>query len=111
MLGVSKVLPKESVLSHQGVVMHPKTIEGAFDVCGHVRQGRLCIIDVTDVEENDAQRIADFLHGVSDGVGGTISRVNADIFIVAPPSQSVYFYGDDKSAFYGGFTRKAASGA
>jgi len=75
--------PMESVISH------PNTIEEAYEICNHVRHGRMCIVDLTGLDPSNAQRIADYIGGVSHSLDGDIKRVNNGIFTVSPKNHRV----------------------
>jgi len=63
---------------------YPKDINDAATVCDHLREGIVCLVDLSGMDRTLAQRIADFLGGGVYMSGGTIERLNADIFVVAP---------------------------
>ena len=66
------------------ILRHPVSVNDAAKVCDFVRDEKLCVIDLTGVDRNMAQRIADFLGGACYAINGTIQRISKDIFIVVP---------------------------
>jgi len=71
------------------LIIHPKNMEDAVAIGSHVRSGRMCIVDLTGVPTQEAQRIADYLCGNSDALDGSITRVNGTILAVSPPNHRV----------------------
>ena len=70
--------------STYAIISHPKVVEDAVALADHVCGGMLCIVDLTGLEEIEAQRIADYLGGVCQALDGTTTRVNNGIFTVSP---------------------------
>jgi len=65
-------------------ITHPQNVGEAADICDCICDGKACIVDLTGIERNMAQRIADFLGGSVYAVHGTIQRINNHIFIIVP---------------------------
>ena len=66
------------------ILRHPASVNDAAKVCDFIREEKLCVIDLTGIDRNMAQRIADFLGGACYAINGTIQRISKDIFIVVP---------------------------
>jgi len=82
----SKVLEmygKEGIKS-EIMLRHPMDVSDAAKVCDHIRDEKVCVIDLTGVDRGMAQRIADFLGGACYAINGTIQRISKDIFIIVP---------------------------
>ncbi|MCL2576547.1 MAG: cell division protein SepF [Defluviitaleaceae bacterium] len=92
------------------VIQHPKNMEDAVEIGNHVRSGRMNIVDLTGVPTAEAQRIADYLCGISDALDGAITRVNNTIITVSPPTHRVMQDYRDDSSFDSGFLKKASNG-
>jgi len=71
------------------VISHPKSIGDAVELCAHVRNGRMVIVDIAVLDKTEAQRVADYLSGVAQSLDGTIERVNNGIFAIAPRNHRV----------------------
>jgi cell division inhibitor SepF len=93
----------------ESYIMHPKTMEDAVEIGSHVRSGRMCIVNLTGVQNPEAQRIADYLCGISDALDGSIQRVNNTIITVSPPNHRVMQDYREESPFDAGFFSKASS--
>ena len=66
------------------ILRHPANVNDAAKICDYIRDEKLCVIDLTGIDRNMAQRIADFLGGACYAINGTIQRISKDIFIVVP---------------------------
>jgi len=86
------------------VVSHPVDMDDVVTIGHNVIAGRMCIVDMTNVGE-EAQRVADYLCGMCDGIGGSISRVSVSgtVIAVAPANFSGINYTDVN------FAKKATS--
>jgi cell division inhibitor SepF len=93
----------------ESVIKHPKTMDDAVEIGSHVRSGRMCIVELTGVADKEAQRIADYLCGLCDGIDGSITRVNGSVITVAPPSHRVMPDYSDESLFEAGFLKKTSA--
>ena len=94
---------------NESIIMRPKVIEDAVEICQHIRAGRMCIVDLTALNNPHAQRIADYLGGVCHALDGVTTRVNEGIFTVAPQTHRVMSDYRDEGSLDSGFFSKASS--
>ena len=73
----------------ESVIAHPTSINDAVEICSHVRSGRMVIVDLTSLDQVNAQRIADYLSGVCQSIDGDTKRVNNGIFTISPRNHRV----------------------
>ena len=73
--------PKDSVTV---MILRPKVMQDATLVCDHLTDNRVCIIDMKEAEHLIAQRIADYLGGVSYALRGHVERIDTHTFVMAP---------------------------
>jgi len=71
------------------VIVCPTKIEEAAHVCDYLRENKLCIINMHDVDHHTAQRIADYLGGVSYALNGQVERVDSHIFVMGPEGSKI----------------------
>ena len=62
----------------------PKQVDDAIEIQAAIKQGNTCLIDLANVENSKAQRIADFLGGVVHAVRGTTKRLSETVFMIIP---------------------------
>lgn len=65
-------------------IVRPKEIQDATLVCDYLQDAMICIIDMQGADHATAQRIADYLGGVSYALRGSVERIDSYIFIMAP---------------------------
>lgn len=70
-------------------IARPKEIQDATLICEYLQEGTICIVIMQDVEPPLAQRIADYLGGVSYALKGQVERVDSYIFVIAPEGAKI----------------------
>jgi len=80
------------------IVTQPESIEDAEEICNHLRNKRVVVVNLEALDKAEAQRIIDFLSGAVHALDGSIQRVSMTswIFVVAPCNVDVM--GDFKEA-------------
>ncbi len=69
--------------------LHPRTYNEARNIGEHFRDGTPVIMNLSEMDDNDAKRLVDFAAGLVFAVHGTIERVTAKVFLLSPPDVSV----------------------
>jgi|GEM_PF-5982576 len=65
------------------ILTYPKNINNACEIGRYIRNGGMCVVNLSDVPPFEAQRIADYLCGNCDAFDGTITRINKTTFTVS----------------------------
>lgn len=73
----------------QVALTSPKNVSNSNIVTDYIKDGKICAVNLTGVEREQAQRIVDVIAGGIYALNGTINRVSKDIFIVAPEGVQV----------------------
>ena len=107
----SEATKNQSPVSNvESIILRPKLVDDAVEICNHMRAGRMCIVDLTGLNNANAQRIADYLGGVCHALDGVTTRVNEGIFTVAPHSHRVMSdYREEVPLDRGSFFSRAAN--
>ena len=71
------------------VTVHPTKYSDARQVAENYREGSTVIMDVTNMPQSEARRIIDFCSGLTIGLHGTIQRITATVFLLAPANTNV----------------------
>lgn len=71
------------------VVVHPESFEDTQDICDHLKNKKPVVVNVEDIETEQARRIIDFLSGSIYALDGNIQKVSSNIFIVAPSNVNI----------------------
>lgn len=80
----TKVVNIHNNFQMQVVISYPETIDEASTVCEYIKAGKTVVVNLENVKHETAQRIVDFLGGVSYALDGDIQYVSNKIFVLAP---------------------------
>ena len=69
--------------------LHPRTYNEARTVGEHYRDGTPVIMNLSEMDDNDAKRLVDFAAGLVFATRGTIERVTNKVFLLSPPNVTV----------------------
>jgi cell division inhibitor SepF len=69
--------------------LHPRTYNEARTVGENYRDGTPVIMNLTEMDDNDAKRLVDFAAGLIFATRGSIERVTSKVFLLSPPNVSV----------------------
>jgi len=69
--------------------LHPRNYNEARTIGEHFREGIPVIMNLTEMDDNDAKRLVDFSAGLVFAVRGSIERVTSKVFLLSPPNVSV----------------------
>jgi cell division inhibitor SepF len=83
------VATEEEERRYQITTLHPTTYREARTIGEHFRDGVPVIINLTEMEEQDARRLVDFAAGLAFGLRGTIERVTNRVFLLSPANVQV----------------------
>ena len=69
--------------------LHPRTYNEARTVGENFRDGVPVIMNLSEMDDNDAKRLVDFAAGLVFATRGTIERVTNKVFLLSPPNVTV----------------------
>jgi len=69
--------------------LHPRTYNEARTIGEHFREGTPVIMNLTEMDDDDAKRLVDFSAGLVFATRGSIERVTSKVFLLSPPNVSV----------------------
>ena len=69
--------------------LHPRTYNEARTVGENFRDGTPVIMNLSEMDDNDAKRLVDFAAGLVFATRGTIERVTNKVFLLSPPNVTV----------------------
>ena len=67
----------------------PRTYNDARTVGEHYRSGVPVIMNLSEIDDDDAKRLVDFAAGLVFAVHGSINRVTAKVFLLSPANVEV----------------------
>ncbi|MDD4688963.1 MAG: cell division protein SepF [Eubacteriales bacterium] len=71
------------------VVIAPETFEDARDIADHLKAKKPCVVNLESVDKEISRRIIDFLSGAVYALDGSIQKISAGIFLIAPYNVSI----------------------
>lgn len=80
----NKVVNINAASQFKVVIMQPDKFEDAQDICDHLKNKKPIVINLENVEKEEAQRVIDFLSGAVYALDGNIQKVANGIFLIAP---------------------------
>ena len=80
--------PAVSALSRI-TTLHPRTYNEARVIGENYRDGVPVIMNLSEMDDNDAKRLVDFAAGLVFSVRGSIERVTNKVFLLSPPNVTV----------------------
>jgi cell division inhibitor SepF len=83
--GVTGVVAEMSRIT----TLHPRTYNEARTVGENFREGVPVIMNLSEMDDNDAKRLVDFAAGLVFATRGSIERVTAKVFLLSPPNVTV----------------------
>lgn len=86
---VSQIHPSEVAEMNRIMPIHPRTYNEAKTIGENFRDGIPVIMNLTDMDDNDAKRLVDFAAGLVFGLHGTIERVTSKVFLLSPSTVEV----------------------
>jgi cell division inhibitor SepF len=69
--------------------LHPRNYNEARTIGEHFREGTPVIMNLSEMDDDDAKRLVDFSAGLVFATRGTIERVTSKVFLLSPPNVSV----------------------
>jgi len=69
--------------------LHPRTYNEARVIGEHFREGTPVIMNLSEMDDNDAKRLVDFAAGLIFAVYGSIERITSKVFLLSPPNVTV----------------------
>lgn len=70
------------------IYFSPKSATEAPSIAKAFRDGKLCIINIIELSDIDAQTMADFISGAAFALNGNVKGISEEIFIAIPSSIS-----------------------
>jgi cell division inhibitor SepF len=89
-----KVVNIHSASQFKVVIIQPESFDDAQDICEHLKSKKPVVINLENMDKDNAQRVIDFLSGSVYALDGSIQKVSNGIFIIAP--NNVDLMGDFK---------------
>ncbi len=71
------------------VVVKPRCFNNTTEVADQIKQRRPVILDVGNLDPEEARRVVDFIAGTVYGLNGDIQKVSGGIFVATPAAYEI----------------------
>ena len=71
------------------VVLKPRCFNNTTEVADQIKQRRPVVLDVGNLDPDEARRVVDFVAGTVYGLNGDIQKVSGGIFIATPAAYEI----------------------
>ena len=85
--------------------LHPRNYNEARLIGENYRDGTPVIMNLSEMDDNDAKRLVDFAAGLIFATRGTIERVTNKVFLLSPPNVTVAAEDKERMAADGFFNQ------
>lgn len=85
----NKVLNIHSTSSTKILIVKPTVFEDATEICDYLKSRKIVVINTANLDIKIAQRLLDFVAGVSLALGGELQEVERTVFILSPSNVEV----------------------
>jgi len=82
------ITPMPGLGSHI-ITIEPKNIDEAANICDLLKQDKIVVVKMEGVDQKDAQRVLDFLSGVTYCIKGQVHEVTNRIFFAVPQNVEI----------------------
>jgi len=84
-----KVVNINATTQYQVVVIQPEEFDEAKEIADHLKDRKPVVINLELMDKDSAQKIFDFLNGAIYALGGSVQKVAANIYLIAPYNVSI----------------------
>ncbi|MFT8314691.1 MAG: cell division protein SepF [Clostridium sp.] len=85
----NKVVNIHTASSVRVVISRPKDYDEATSICDELKNRRIIVVNVSDLEPKTAQRLLDFMGGASYVLSGELQEVEKNVYILSPSNVEV----------------------
>jgi len=80
---------KKEINANNLVVYAPKNNDEIYRLVDCLKKGEPIIIDLSNMNKTDVQRIIDYLNGALQALSGTINRLQGNLFVLTPRNVNI----------------------
>ena len=85
----SKVVNIHTNATMRVIISRPKDYDEATTICDELKNRKLVVVNVSDLEPKTAQRLLDFMGGASYVLNGELQEVEKNVYILSPSNVEV----------------------
>ncbi|MDD3225529.1 MAG: cell division protein SepF [Clostridium sp.] len=80
----SKVVNIHANSKMRVVILQPKDFDEATSICSEFREGKVVVVNISNLEQKIARRLLDFMSGASYVLDGQFQKVEENVYILFP---------------------------
>jgi cell division inhibitor SepF len=84
-----KVVRHPGARSYEVMVIEPRTFEESLEIVDNLRQRKTVVLNLHLLDNEQSQRIVDFLSGATHAVDGNQQKIGEGVFIFTPNNVSI----------------------
>ena len=85
----SKIVNIHTNVQMQVVITYPQSVDESGIICDYIKSNKTVVVNLEGIDHTVAQRIVDFLGGVTYALDGDVQCISNKIFIVAPKNVDI----------------------
>ncbi|SMC17688.1 cell division inhibitor SepF [Clostridium acidisoli DSM 12555] len=85
----SKVVNIHTNATMRVIISRPKDYDEATTICDELKNRKIIVVNVSDLEPKIAQRLLDFMGGASYVLNGELQEVEKNVYILSPSNVEV----------------------
>lgn len=92
----NEILNQEEISENQTIFVEPTTFEECKKIANYIKNDRIVMMNLENIDSASAQRIIDFVSGALNIKNGEIVKVSKRIYTAIPNGMSIIFDGKSK---------------
>jgi cell division inhibitor SepF len=98
-----KVVNHPNSGSYEVMVVEPRAFDESLEIITHLRERKSIVINLHLLDNEQSQRVVDFLSGATHAIDGHQQRIGEGVFIFTPPSVCISAESDKSKAIRDAF--------
>ncbi|KOA20972.1 cell division protein SepF [Clostridium homopropionicum DSM 5847] len=84
-----KVVSIHTAANAKILIVKPMDYDEAIEICDNLKNRRILVINMTNLEAKIAQRLLDFMAGASYALGGSLEEVEKGVYVISPSNVEI----------------------
>lgn len=85
----NKVVSIHGAASTKVVILKPSDYDEAIEICDNLKDRKIIVVNMTNLEGKVAQRLLDFMAGASYALGGSLDEIEKCVYIISPSNVEI----------------------
>lgn len=84
-----KVVSHPSTGAYEVMILEPRAFDESLDIISHLRERKSVVINLHLLDDEQSQRVVDFLSGATHAIDGHQQRIGEGVFLFTPANVSI----------------------